>query len=128
MIQLMERNETTQRDHVEWDVQMAVECCSEYTVRKQTRQLCLLDVVSWPYYLSTAVFLQVVIKRGVSIFGRHRFLYKGYTLWRETYSGGSYVENWGHVFQSTLKHRNITEFLCADVGLGSISTERQWLW
>ena len=58
----MERNETTQRDHVEWDVQMAVECCSEYMVRKQTRQLCLLDVVSWLYYLSTAVFLQVVIK------------------------------------------------------------------
>ena len=38
------------------------------------------------------------------------------------------MENWGHVFQSTLKHRNITEFLCADVGLGSISMERQWPW
>jgi len=30
------------------------------------------------------------------------------------------VENWGDVFQSTLKCRNIREFLCADVGLGSI--------
>ena len=34
------------------------------------------------------------------------------------------MENWGDVFQSTLKRRNTREFLCADVGLGSIPTER----